>query len=225
MPRPAGAIAGVDPAVRARFDEAVHHEGSLPWPVAGAEDLRRRLLTAYDEPGRRYHDRRHLAEVLERIEELRAAGEAFDREAVVLAAWFHDAIYDGRDGAEERSAQWAEQALPVAGRADGLTAEVARLVRMTAHHRPAPGDLNGGVLSDADLAILAADAARYGEYVAAVRAEYAAVPDPAFNRGRLAVLVELAGKPHLFHTAHARTHWEAAARANLAAEIAGRSGS
>jgi len=195
---------------------------SLPWPIPEAEGLRRRLLAAYAEPGRRYHDQRHLAEVLARIEELRAAGETFDYPSVVLAAWFHDAIYDGADGAEERSALWAEQGLTEAGVPIDRTAEVARLVRMTAHHKPEPGDVNGGALSDADLAILAADETRYAEYVAAVRAEYAAVPDARFDRARLAVLQDLERKPHLFQTSHARTNWEHAARTNLAKERASR---
>jgi len=193
---------------------------ALPWPIFGGDELRARLLAAYAEPSRRYHDQRHLAEVLERIEELRAAGESFDYPAVVLAAWFHDAVYDGEDAAEERSALMAEQALPEWDVPGELTVEVARLVRMTAHHKPEPDDANGGVLSDADLAILAADEPRYAEYVAAVRAEYAAVPDAEFNRGRSAILQDLARKPHLFHTVHARTHWEAAARSNLAKELA-----
>jgi len=197
----------------------------LPWPIPAAEGLRRRLRDAYAEPGRRYHDQRHLAEVLQRIEELRGAGEAFDYESVVLAAWFHDAIYDGKDGAEERSARWAEQGLAEAGVPADLIAEVARLVRMTAHHKPEPGDVNAGVLCDADLAILAADETRYAQYVAAVRAEYAAIPDARFNRARLAILEDLARKPQLFHTTHARTHWEDAARTNLARERADREAS
>jgi predicted metal-dependent HD superfamily phosphohydrolase len=204
------------------FDDGVERDRRLPWPIPGAEGLRRRLLDAYGEPGRCYHDQRHLAEVLQRIEELRAAGESFDYEAVVLAAWFHDAVYDGTDAAEERSARWAEQELTEAGAPPELTAEVGRLVRMTAHHTPESGDLNAGVLSDADLAILAADETRYAEYVAAVRAEYAAVPDADFRRGRLAILGDLARKPHLFETSHARSHWESAARTNLAQERAGR---
>jgi predicted metal-dependent HD superfamily phosphohydrolase len=202
----------------------VEREASLSWPLTGADGLRRRLLAAYAEPGRHYHDQRHLAEVLARIEELNDAGEAFDHDAVVLAAWFHDAIYDGAPDAEERSARWAEQALSAADVPTGLTAEVARLVRMTADHQPEPADRNGGVLSDADLAILAADGTRYAEYVAAVRAEYAAVPDVEFNRGRRAVLEALVGKPSLFHTAHARALWEHAARTNLTAELADRKG-
>jgi len=185
------------------------------WPLG--EELtavRDELLAAYG-TGRGYHDLRHLAEVLDRIDELSTAGEAFDREEVTLAAWFHDAVYDGHDGAEERSAQWAERAL--AGRPEA--AEVARLVRLTESHRPADDDANGCVLSDADLAILAAPAGRYAEYVADVRQEYAHVPDELFRPGRAAILGDLLAKPALFHTAHARKHWEPAARANVEAEL------
>ncbi len=136
---------------------------------------------------------------------------------MTLAAWFHDGVYDGRPGAEERSAQWAERALT--GENPALVAEVARLVRLTEHHRPVDGDANGCALSDADLAILAAPAARYAEYVVAVRAEYAHVPEDAFSAGRAAILGDLLAKPHLFHTAYAREHWEAPARRNVTHEV------
>jgi predicted metal-dependent HD superfamily phosphohydrolase len=134
---------------------------------------------------------------------------------VSLAAWFHDAVYDGQAEAEERSAQWALRAL--AGRP--AAEEVARLVRLTEHHLPVDDDTNGCVLSDADLAILAAAPERYAEYTADVRQEYAHVPDDLFRAGRAAVLRDLLAKPSLFHTAHARAHWEAAARANVEAEL------
>ena len=66
--------------------------------------------------------------------------------------------------------------------------EVARLVRLTERHLPADDDANGCVLSDADLAILAATPERYAEYAADVRREYAHVPDDLFRAGRAAVL-------------------------------------
>ena len=189
------------------------------WPLADASDLRDQLLAAYADPSRSYHDSRHLAEVVGRLDELAAHGTAYDTVPVQLAAWFHDAVYDGERDAEERSAVWAVDALrPLVS--PTVVAEVARLVRMTETHQPADEDANGCALSDADLAILAAPRDRYDEYVAAVREEYAHVPDEAFRPGRAAVLRALAGKPHLFHTAHARAHWEAAARANLERELA-----
>lgn len=190
----------------------------LDWPLPDARPLGAEILAAYAEPGRRYHDTRHLAEVLERLDELAAHGTAFDRTAVALAAWFHDGVYDGRPDAERRSADWAARALPAwVDRA--VVDEVVRLVLMTEHHRPEDGDRNGCALSDADLAILAAPPERYAEYAAAIREEYAHVPDADFAAGRSAVLRDLLAKPHLFQTPHARAAWEDPARANVDREL------
>lgn len=185
----------------------------LPWPLPDRPELRARLVEAWS-TDRGYHDLRHLAEVLDRVAEL-GGGEDV---ALLLAAWFHDAVYDGGPDDEERSALLALETL--AGTAGVDVAEVARLVRLTATHDPAPGDRRGAVLCDADLAILAAPPERYAEYVAGVRRDFAAVPEEAFRAGRLAVLRELAGRPALFRTPHARAHWEPVARRNVAAEMA-----
>jgi len=139
---------------------------------------------------------------------------------VLLAAWFHDGVYDGQPGAEERSAHWAEESLAGLGVAAATVAEVGRLVRLTETHRPTDDDANGCALSDADLAILAAPPERYEEYAADVRREYAHVPDEAFRAGRAAILRDLLAKPHLFHTVYAREHWEASARGNVEREVA-----
>lgn len=180
--------------------------------------MRDALLAAYADPERGYHDTTHLAEVLARVDELAAAGVPFEHLPVRLAAWFHDAVYDGERDAEERSAAWAEDALP--GLVDdAVVTEVARLVRLTETHRPEDGDANGCALSDADLGILAAPAERYASYVTAVRAEYDHLDDEIFAAGRRVVLDDLVAKPRLFHTTYALERWEDAARANVAAEL------
>jgi predicted metal-dependent HD superfamily phosphohydrolase len=184
------------------------------WPLPDHPALRDELLTAWDRTG--YHDLRHLEEVLDRLDVLAAAGAPFDRTVVALAAWFHDAVYDGAADDEERSARWAERALPPA-----CAEEVARLVRTTIEHRPAADDPAGAVLSDADLGILAAPRGRYDAYVAGVRADFAHVGDHDFRAGRAAVLRDLVSRTHLFATPHARERWEDAARANLRRELAG----
>lgn len=191
----------------------------LAWPLPGARALGLQLVAAYGHPERRYHDRRHLAEVLDRIGELSAHGVEFDRMAVLLAAWFHDSVYDARPDAEKRSAAWAAEALPtLVGHA--VVEEVVRLVLITEHHHPHDDDANGCALSDADLAILAATPERYAEYAASVRDEYAHLPDVVFAAGRSAILRDLLAKPHLFQTAYAREAWEADARANVERELA-----
>ncbi|MBF8190065.1 metal-dependent phosphohydrolase [Nonomuraea sp. K274] len=176
------------------------------------------LIARWSEPHRRYHTLDHLAAVLGAVAEL--AGEAEDTVAVGLAAWFHDAVYDGRPGwDEERSAQLAQSRLPGCGVPAGRIAEVARLVRLTAAHDTlAEGDPNGAVLCDADLAVLGRPG--YDAYAAAIRQEYAHVQEEPFKKGRAEVLRRLLAAPRLYRTARARASWEERARANLAAELA-----
>jgi predicted metal-dependent HD superfamily phosphohydrolase len=192
------------------------------WTGRLDDGLRERLEASYGEDHRRYHDLRHLQEVLEHVDELVGPDEPA-REAVLLAAWFHDAVYDGQPDDEARSARLAEDSLePVLG--SRLAREVARLVGVTATHRPDEDDLAGQVLCDADLAILAAAPERYADYVDGVRREHAHVPDADFAIGRAAVLRDLLAKPALFHTAVARERWEARARANVEAELSSLTG-
>ena len=175
------------------------------------------LLDSWGEPHRRYHDIAHLRDVLSRVDEL--AEHAVDADAVRLAAWYHDVIYRGRPDDEENSALRAETDLDTLGVPPALIQEVARLVRLTTSHDPAAGDRNGEALSDADLAILAASSDRYAAYTAAVRAEYAHVPDEDFRAGRASILRALLDGPSIYRTPHARTYWEALARANLSREF------
>lgn len=196
------------------------------WPLAGAYDVRDHLLAAYADPRRGYHDLRHLAEVLDHLDVLLAEpspaeSAAVNGDAVRLAAWFHDAVYAGAPDDEERSARLAEEELAAAGVDGAVVAEVARLVRLTATHDPAAGDLAGAMLNDADLAVLAAGPERYAEYVAGVRREYAHVPEADFRRGRAGVLRGLLAASPLFRTATGRRLWEQRARSNIAAELDG----
>ncbi|WP_233221334.1 HD domain-containing protein [Streptomyces carminius] len=189
----------------------------VPSPYAYAEDL----LARWAEPHRRYHTTGHLIAVLDRIELLAPHCDGPGELATAtLAAWFHDAVYrPDRSANEERSARLAERALAEAGVPAGRAAEVARLVRLTVGHDPAPGDRAGEVLCDADLAVLASGPREYAAYAAAVREEYAFVPDDAFRAGRADVLRHLLALPALFRTRHGRDTWERTARRNLTTEL------
>ncbi|MCW2655243.1 MAG: hypothetical protein JWR32_6219, partial [Mycobacterium sp.] len=70
------------------------------------EELRQDLLARWSGTHRKHHTVAHLHEMLDAIGRLAESGIEFDREAVELAAWFHDAIYEiGRDDNEDRSAE------------------------------------------------------------------------------------------------------------------------
>ncbi|MCC9306664.1 HD domain-containing protein [Kitasatospora sp. RB6PN24] len=202
-------------ALLARWCSVLSRAGATAEPAPHG----RKLLDCWAEPQRRYHTTDHLLAVLDQVDAL--AGHAADPDAVRLAAWFHDAVYrPDRSENEERSAALAARALRALGVPEELVAEVTRLVLLTVTHHPEPGDRNGEVLCDADLAVLGGTPERYAAYAAAVRAEYAFVPEEPFRAGRAAILRQLLALPALYRTPAARERFDSAARANLAAELA-----
>ena len=151
--------------------------------VPAARLLLEPVAVAYSEPQRRYHDDTHLTEMLEAVHALRA--HCRDFRAVLLAAWFHDAVYwpERRDN-EAQSAAWAGRALPAAGFGPDLVAEVERLVLGTDPASPAPADADARVIHDADRRVWAAAPARYAEYARGIRAEYARFGWSRYAAGR-----------------------------------------
>jgi predicted metal-dependent HD superfamily phosphohydrolase len=175
------------------------------------------LIAAWSEPHRRYHGLAHLAAVLGLVAQL--DGAAADPAAVRLAAWYHDAVYDPTSPDNEAiSAQRARAGLrglvP-----DERIDEVERLVLLTAGHDPEPGDADGAVLCDADLAVLAGPPDAYAAYASAVRSEYGHLSDEVFTAGRIAVLEQLLALPALYRLPAVATEWTPRARANLTAEL------
>src|SRR4029453_19152791 len=139
--------------------------------LPGQEILGLELLERWGEEHRKYHSRTHLLAVLEALELLTSPDTA--PRTVILAAWFHDAVYEGIAGQdEERSARLAKDRLPEAGLPHDEVWEVARLVRLTSTHRPEPGDRAGALLCDADLSVLGGNQRDYARYLTAVREDY-----------------------------------------------------
>ncbi|MFN3338319.1 MAG: hypothetical protein ACK40Z_01345 [Dietzia sp.] len=179
-------------------------------------ELRSDLLERWNEPQRYYHNETHLRAVLRAVDALEADGEAFDGTAVRLAAWFHTAVFDPTESENnDKSAVFTEKALDPAAPVD----EVARLVRLMGGHRVEAGDLNGAVLSDADLAVLGAEPDTYDTYTHDVRHEFAHVPGERFVPGRIASLEGLLERKSVFRTRAGRDAWEKQAHANLNREL------
>jgi len=175
------------------------------------------VIGAWSEPHRRYHDLAHLAAVLGLVDAL--ADAADDPDAVRLAAWYHDVAYDPQRSDNE-AVSAARARIGLLGLVDeARVAEVERLVLLTAGHDPAPGDHNGAVLCDADLAVLASPPEGYVAYASAVREEYGHLDDDVFTAGRIAVLEHLLALPELYRLPQVAEQWTARARANVQAEL------
>lgn len=183
------------------------------------------LVDRWREPHRVYHSTLHLAVALDALDEIAPAHGVAERDLwrARLALWFHDAVHDGvaRQDEERSAALVADLLGPLAG--TGVSAddvdEIARLVLVTADHDPAPDDAVGGLVSDADLAVLGGSPAVYTRYTHQVRAEYCDVPDPLFRAGRSQVLTTLLAGGPLFRTTAGAARWQSAAETNLRAEL------
>lgn len=183
-----------------------------------------RLLDRWCEPARYFHGVSHLVDLLQHVDELQQ--ETQHPHIVRLAAWYHGAIFDAderaayanRGGEDEvASAQYAREELSALGLPAASVDKVAALVAGLVRHSTGQGD--AAVLSDADLAILAADPRRYKQYVKAVRDEYSHIPEARYLAARRAIVTKLLGRERIYITPLCGD-WERQARQNLTAELA-----
>lgn len=178
------------------------------------------LERAYAEPHRRYHTRRHIEQCLALLGQVPDLMDS-ERQVLEWAIWWHDAIYDAKASDNEaKSAEMAKRDLRDLGATIHQRDEVARLIRLTAGHEVEEGDRLGEILVSIDLAILGAPPADYDAYAAAVRAEYAHVPEDLWRAGRARVLQRFLDAPVIFPDPAFAGRFEDQARANLSRELA-----
>lgn len=180
-----------------------------------APELWQAIATRYREPERAYHTLHHIAAC---FVELDASGSAASP-ALELAIFFHDVIYDPRaHDNEEESARYAERSLAALGVPAPVIADVSRLVLVT-KHAATPSAPDEQLLVDIDLSILGTESATFDVYEREIRAEYAFVPEVAFNAGRAAILASFLRRDAIFTTPHFHERYEARARENLQRSI------
>jgi len=183
-----------------------------------------RLLARWEEPGRHFHNVRHLVDLLQRVDELQQ--ETHNAHAVRLAAWYHGAIFSSDEASaeahkggedENASAEFARIELTNLGVPEKAIAAVETMVRALTRHTRNPDSSDCAVLCDADLAVLASEPQRYREYIRDVREEYSHIPDRKFLEARKSIVNKLLGRQQLYASPLGAS-WELRARQNLAAE-------
>lgn len=176
------------------------------------------LVRRYSEPHRRYHTLDHLRAMCQMLSEFE--GEFAAPDAVYLAVFFHDAIYDSSSTTNEKaSADLATSFLTENGVTPSIILNVEQLILATAAHFQETDAVDAGWFLDADLAILAAEPDAYSEYAMAVRQEYSQFSDKAFRAGRMRFLKTILDAPLLYRTDILRERFEAPARKNLQNEL------
>jgi predicted metal-dependent HD superfamily phosphohydrolase len=177
-----------------------------------------RLIEAYQETHRHYHNLEHINEVL------KVAGKLADQSesllTIQLAIWFHDAVYDAtRTDNERRSAELARELLLPVNVDPAIVETVERLILATAIDAITPEHADGKIMLDADRSILGADPKRYQRYVDGIRKEYQHVSDELWRAGRGKLLQHWLDQPRLFLTERMHSVGDEPARTNLRAEL------
>lgn len=200
---------------RRSFDGVLTAHGVSP---AAADRIRGRLEDRYRERGRHYHDLSHVAALVGLVMEHR--DRVVDADAVILAIWYHDAVYRSRRQTnEEESAELARSELTPLLPAHLVEAVVA-LIRSTQAHQPAEGPADAELFLDFDLSILGSPSPVYARYTKAIRAEYRWVPAFIYRTKRAEVLQRFLERPSIYLTKELQQRFEELARENLSRELA-----
>ena len=171
------------------------------------------LVARYGEPHRHYHTLGHIDDCLERFDRVRDLPP--DPDAVEIALWFHDVIFDAdaRDN-ERRSARY------YLDHASGATARFQRHVCsmiLASTHAGLLSSADLGYMLDIDLAGFGNPWPKFRRTTDVVRAEYAHLSDAEFAAGMSGFFGVLMARPSIFRTDTFRAACETTARANIEA--------
>jgi predicted metal-dependent HD superfamily phosphohydrolase len=176
------------------------------------------LITKYSEQHRFYHNLSHVRALLWQAEKFK--GKFADDEAVRLAVWFHDAIYEPKSQTNEiESARLAVESLAELNFPAAKIEKVEKMILATQRHDAAALDEDGKLFLDFDLGILGANAEVYKKYAQAIRREYSFAPEDLYRAKRRAVLQHFLQREFIYYTDEMREFHEEAARINIANEI------
>lgn len=188
------------------FELHQHYHFSEPQKVFN------KLIAAYSKKQRAYHTLQHVYECLVLFESIQA--NLNDQHAVVLALWFHDAVYEPQAKDNElKSAELFEQYLAQNLSTD-IVQKIKRWIIATQKHE-ATNELDLQFLLDIDLAILAASPERFDEYEQQIQQEYAWVDPEVYSIKRKEVLAHFYQTEPLYQTEYFQQSLEKRAKSNL----------
>jgi predicted metal-dependent HD superfamily phosphohydrolase len=178
---------------------------------------------AYGAPERHYHNLAHIAHMLRAFEKLDLPEDVLME--MRAAAIYHDIVYVTQNQQLYRQNEYLSSARGVAflGSIHApdafLDAFKARVEATRTHEIDQKADYYGALFLDLDMSILGAKPAIYRDYVAAIRKEFAGIPDEVFYPARLKFLRDTLQKDRIFKTDLMHERLDRAARKNIRDEI------
>jgi predicted metal-dependent HD superfamily phosphohydrolase len=194
----------------ARFAEIWDRRVASP-PSPDAQTVYGELRRRYDEPFRQYHNLRHILDCLRLCDEIGPL--LADRDAVEIALWFHDAVYDR--GASTNELRSAELFLSFSTGASFMFRHRVCDHILATRHSTTVSDSDRRFLVDIDLSGFGAPWDEFMRNGALLREECNDQDDVRYHFGQVAFLSRLQERRHFFATDYFRARYEATARDNL----------
>ena len=167
----------------------------------------------YQESHRRYHTPEHVEHCLEQFDAAREHLDAPD--AVELAVWYHDVIYDVKSRENElESARLFQRRARDRVPGDQVD-EVVALIMVTVHTRIAPETTDQAFMVDIDLSSFGLPWDRFITDSIAVRDEFAHLSDAEFFPKQRDFLRSLLARDSFCYTEFFRRRHEQQARRNI----------
>ena len=181
-----------------------------------------RIVAQYSAPSRKYHDMSHLEHVLLELQSVKFlfCDNLYEYYVVMLALFFHDAIYDPtvKDN-EIQSALLAKQIVKEVGLPDELGEKVAQYIEATDHSQMS-ADFFIQIICDIDLSPLGCPAEQYEANTAKIRQEYQMFSKEEFLDGRTKFTESFLARPSIYQTWYFQDKYERRAWENLVVSLA-----
>lgn len=172
------------------------------------------IIRRYSEPHRVYHTLQHVQDCLNDLNKCRRIPNNPD--AVEMALWFHDAVYDPQaQNNEDRSATLFRQIADKASLDIAFSRTVVKLILATRDHQEVPYYPDSRFVIDIDLASLGQPEKRFKENERKVRREYRDIDDTSFTAGRISFLEALLNRLPIYTLGFFRIQYEKQAQKNL----------
>ncbi|MEE2683264.1 MAG: hypothetical protein VYD77_04955 [Actinomycetota bacterium] len=185
--------------------------------VGAATAMSQQLITAYNEPHRRYHTLDHVVRCLDLLDLVQLEQE--ERDLIEYALWFHDIVYIPESGTNEtESAEIAERWIINQGLSIGKA--VTGLILQSADYlsNPPSGKVQG-LFHDLDLHVFGSTSREYQEYASNIRKEYSHLNETEFQKGRKKFLQTMLARPSIYATAPFREMYQEQALTNIDREL------
>ena len=207
-PASAGGIIGLD-----RF-RSLWQRCLIEGAADNSSEIHQHLLDGYQEPQRHYHTLAHIEQCLGMFDQCKLLASKPD--ALELAVWFHDVIFEpGKSDNEKRSAQLYLQL------SDGVHDEptrglVDRLIMATLHDGSSLADSDAIYMVDIDLSSFGLSWDEFLQDSQNLRLESAALSDAEYYRRKTNFQSCLLAKERFYLSDYFAERLETQARANLA---------